>query len=234
MTAPRFTGRGRSATATPVPLVEACCDSVHTARLAQEYGAGRVELCGPGPGGTTPSLGLVARVRDELRIPLHVMIRPHTRDFLYDDDDLDVMRNDLIAMRQLGVDGIVVGPLQVNSTLHTQQLAEFVELARPLKVTFHRAFDQIADQMLALDLMLLLGVDYVLTSGAQRTALEGAPRLSALQHRAGERLTVLAGGGIRADHVRALLTQAPLRELHARGTDPEIIRALVSTLRDAA
>lgn len=229
-----MSGRGGSALATPVPLIEACCDSVMSARLAQEYGAGRVELCGPGPGGTTPSLGLVARVRDELRIPLHVMIRPHTRDFLYDDDDMDVMRNDIITMRQLGVDGIVVGPLQANGTLHTQQLAELVELARPLKVTFHRAFDAVADQMLSLDLLLLLGVDYVLTSGQQRTALEGAARLSALQHRAGDRLTVLGGGGIRGDHVRTLLMQAPLREIHARAVEPEIVRSLVATLRDAA
>jgi copper homeostasis protein len=234
MTTPRFASRGGGALATVVPLVEACCDSVLNARQAQAFGAGRVELCGPGPGGTTPSLGLVARVRDELRIPLHVMIRPHTRDFLYDEDDMDVMRNDIIAMRQLGVDGVVLGPLQANGTLHTQQLAELVELARPLKITFHRAFDAVADQMLSLDLLLLLGVDYVLTSGQQRTAMEGAPRLAALQHRAGDRLTVLGGGGIRADHVRSLLMQAPLREVHARGVEPEIVRDLVASLRDAS
>jgi copper homeostasis protein len=212
------------------PLVEACCDSVHTAREAQAYGAGRVELCGPGPGGTTPSLGLIARTRDELTVPLHVMIRPHTRDFLYDEDDLDVMRNDIIAARQLGVDGIVLGPLQSSGTLHTQQLAELVELARPLKVTFHRAFDQVNDQHTSLDLMLLLGVDYVLTSGAARTALEGAARLQVLQQRAGDRLTILGGGGIRGDHVRDLLAVAPLREVHARGTDPLIVRDLVNAL----
>jgi copper homeostasis protein len=234
MTAPRVSARGGGASSTARPLIEACCDSVLTARLAQQHGAGRVELCGPGPGGTTPSLGLVARTRDELRIPLHVMIRPHTRDFVYNEDDMDVMRNDIIAMRQLGVDGVVVGPLQANNTLNSQQLAELVELARPLKVTFHRAFDSVADQVLSLDLLLLLGVDYVLTSGQQRTALEGASRLAALQHRAGDRLTVMAGGGIRADHVRELLQHAPLREIHARALEPEIISALVSALRGPA
>jgi copper homeostasis protein len=224
-------GRGGSVVATPIPLVEACCDSVRTARLAERYGAGRVELCGPGPGGTTPSLGLMARVRDELRIPMHVMIRPHTRDFVYDEDDLDVMRNDIISARSLGVEGVVLGPLQANGTVNTQQLADVVELARPMTVTFHRAFDVVPDQMLSLDLMLLLGVQYVLTSGQSRTALDGAARLLALQERAGDRLTILAGGGIRGDHVRSLLRQAPLREVHARGVEPEIIRELVTALR---
>jgi copper homeostasis protein len=88
--------------------------------------------------------------------------------------------------------------------------------------------------VLSLDLLLLLGVDYVLTSGQQRTALEGASRLAALQHRAGDRLTVMAGGGIRADHVRELLQHAPLREIHARALEPEIISALVSALRGPA
>lgn len=212
-------------------LVEACCDSVETARAAEQSGAGRVELCGLGDGGTTPSLGMIARCRNELTIPLHVMIRPHTRDFLYNEDDLDVMCNDIITAKSLGVDGIVLGPLQSNGAIHTQQLAELVALARPMKVTFHRAFDRIADQTTALDLLLMLGVDFVLTSGGAPTALAGAARLHQLQARAGDRLTVLAGGGIRSDGVHALLQQSALREIHARGTDPAIIRDLVTALR---
>ncbi len=215
-------------------LVEACCDSVTSARMAQQYGADRVELCGLGDGGTTPSLGVVARVRDELDIALHVMIRPHTRDFLYDDDDLDVMRRDIEVMKQLGVDGVVFGPLTSHHTVHHSQLAELVALSRPLRVTFHRAFDAVHDQVSALDELLRCGVDYVLTSGGARTAYAGAPQLAELQARAGDRLTVLAGGSIRADHVMSLLTRAPLREVHARGVDPEIIRELVSTIRSAA
>lgn len=215
---------------TPLPLVEACCDSVHTARAAQQYGAGRVELCGPGDGGTTPSLGMIARCRDELTIPLHVMIRPHTHSFLYDEDDMDVMCNDIIAAKALGVNGVVFGPLHSDNTIDTRQLAELVALARPLKVTFHRAFDRTPDALEALEQMLMLDVDYILTSGHGRTALDGASRLQALQARAGDELVVLAGGYVRAENVKRLIEQSNVREVHARCTDPTIVRDVVQAL----
>ena len=215
---------------TPLPLVEACCDSVHTARAAQQYGAGRVELCGPGDGGTTPSLGMVARCRDELTIPLHVMIRPHTHSFLYDEDDMDVMCNDIIAAKALGVNGVVFGPLHSDNTIDTRQLAELVALARPMKVTFHRAFDRTPDALEALEQMLMLDVDYILTSGHGRTALDGASRLQALNARAGDQLVVLAGGYVRAENVKRIIEQSNVREVHARATDPTIVRDVVQAL----
>jgi copper homeostasis protein len=215
---------------TPPPLVEACCDSVHTARAAQQYGAGRVELCGPGDGGTTPSLGMIVRCRDELTIPLHVMIRPHTHSFQYDEDDVDVMCNDIVAAKALGVNGIVLGPLHDDLTVDTGRLGEFVALARPMKVTFHRAFDRTPEAHEALEHLLKHGVDYILTSGHARTALDGAPGLQALQARAGDRLVVLAGGYVRAGNVQRLLEQSRVREVHARATDPTIIRDVVQAL----
>jgi copper homeostasis protein len=215
---------------TPLPLVEACCDSVHTARAAQQYGAGRVELCGPGDGGTTPSLGMIARCRDELTIPLHVMIRPHTHSFLYDEDDMDVMCNDIIAAKALGVNGVVFGPLHSDNTIDTRQVAELVTLARPLKVTFHRAFDRTPDALEALDHMLMLDVDYILTSGHGRTALDGVSRLQALQARAANNLVVLAGGHVRAENVKRIIEQSHVREVHARATDPTIVRDVVQAL----
>ena len=208
------------------PLVEACCDSVHTARAAQQFGAGRVELCGPGDGGTTPSLGLIARCRDELTVPLHVMIRPHTHSFLYDEDDMDVMCNDIITAKSLGVNGVVFGPLHGD----IRQVAVLVALARPMKVTFHRAFDRTPDALEALEQLLTLDVDYILTSGHSRTALDGASRLQALQARAGDRLVVLAGGTVRAENVQRLIEQSHVREVHARGTDPTIVRDVVQAL----
>ena len=211
-------------------LVEACCDSVQTARAAEQFGAGRVELCGPGDGGTTPSLGLIVRCRDELTIPLHVMIRPHTNSFLYDEDDVDVMCNDIVAAKSLGVNGVVLGPLHRNNTIDTRQLAEFVALARPMKVTFHRAFDRTPDALEALEQLLMLEVDYILTSGHGRTALDGTVMLQALQARAGHALIVLAGGHVRAENVHRIIEQSAVREVHARGTDPTIVRALVQAL----
>lgn len=212
------------------PLVEACCDSVHTARAAQQYGVGRVELCGPGDGGTTPSLGLIVRCRDELTIPLHVMIRPHTIGFQYDEDDVDVMCNDIVAAKTLGVNGVVLGPLLSDHTVDTGLLAEFVALARPMKVTFHRAFDRTPDAHEALEQMLRHGVDYVLTSGHGRTALDGVSRLQELQARAGDRLVVLAGGHVRAENVKRIIEQSQVREVHARATDPTIVRDVVQAL----
>jgi copper homeostasis protein len=212
------------------PLVEACCDSVHTARAAQQFGAGRVELCGPGDGGTTPSLGLIARCRDELTVPLHVMIRPHTHSFLYDEDDMDVMCSDIVAAKSLGVNGVVFGPLHGDHSIDLRQVAELVALARPMKVTFHRAFDRTPDALEALEQLLTLDVDYILTSGHSRTALDGASRLQALQARAGDRLVVLAGGTVRAENVQRLIEQSHVREVHARGTDPTIVRDVVQAL----
>jgi len=228
--APVGSGMGRGPEATLRVLVEACCDSVHTARAAQAFGAGRVELCGPGDGGTTPSLGLIARCRDELQVPMHVMIRPHVDGFVYSDDDVDIMCNDIVTAKALGADGIVVGPLHSDATIHTQQLAELISLARPMRVVFHRAFDRTVDCAAALDTLVALGVDALLTSGHAETALAGAAMLDTMQQRAGSRLTILAGGGIRGHNVRQLLARARLREVHARSTDPNIVRDVVLAL----
>jgi copper homeostasis protein len=213
-------------------LVEACCDSVYTAVAAQEAGAGRIELCGPGDGGTTPSLGLMARCRDVITVPLHVMIRPHTRDFVYHDDELDVMANDIVTARTLGMDGVVFGPLQRDDAVDTRHLLELTHLARPMAVAFHRAFDRTPDPFAALHALMHAGVTHVLTSGQATTALEGAATLSALRQRAGDRLTILAGGGIRGPHVRELVQRSSVRQVHARGTDPAIIRDVVRSLRE--
>ncbi len=213
-----------------MPLVEACCDSAHTARAAQANGAGRVELCGPGDGGTTPSLGLISRCRDELQIPLHVMIRPHSNGFVYAEDDVDIMCNDIVATRALGVDGIVLGPLHSDHKIDTQLLADFIQLARPMKVTFHRAFDQTPDMFIALETLLSLGVDYVLTSGQSPTAIAGVHHLQAMHERTNGKLTILAGGGVRGHNVRDLIARTGVREVHARGTDPNIVRDVVLAL----
>lgn len=212
-------------------IVEACCDSVYTALAAQEAGAGRVELCGPGDGGTTPSLGLMARCRDVLTIPLHVMIRPHTRDFVYHEDDLDVMANDIVTARTLGMDGVVLGPLQRDDTIHVQQLMMLTQLAQPMTVVFHRAFDRTPDPFAALQTLMLAGVRLVLTSGQAATAIEGAAMLSALRQRGGDRIGILAGGGVRGGNVTELVQRSEVRQVHARGTDPSIIRDVIQSLR---
>lgn len=214
----------------PGLVIEACCDSLATARAAQQHGATRVELCGPGDGGTTPSPGLLARVRDAVTVPLMVMVRPREGGFVYDDDELAVMAADVVAARELGADGVVLGPLRPDGAVDQRALATLVALARPLRVTFHRAFDRTPDPEAALDALLAQGVDGVLTSGHAPTALAGADRLRAWQAHAGDRLEVMAGGGVRAAHARALVHAAGVRAIHARGTDPAIIRDLVAAV----
>ncbi|MBL0937927.1 MAG: copper homeostasis protein CutC [Gemmatimonadaceae bacterium] len=218
-----------------VVLVEACCDSVSTARAAVSFGANRIELCGPGDGGTTPSHGLMASCRAAVAAPIHAMIRPHTRDFIYDAEDVGVMLRDIDVARSLGMDGVVFGPLSVDNTVDRHVLQALVSRAhagdRRLRVAFHRAFDRTPDAIAALDAILEAGVDLILTAGHQRTALEGAAELQQLQRHAGDRLVILAGGTVRGSNVRGIVQNGGVHEVHVRGTDPSFIRDTVTALR---
>ncbi|WP_337171257.1 copper homeostasis protein CutC [Gemmatimonas aurantiaca] len=211
-------------------LVEACCDSVPTAMSAVEYGADRIELCGPGDGGTTPSAGLMTRCRDAVQVPIHVMIRPHTHGFVYDHEDLTVMVRDIEVARALGMEGVVLGPLQVDHRIHREQLRQLVEAAGPMRVAFHRAFDRTPDPIAALHELIDANVQLVLTAGHAPTALEGAAMLRTLRAHAGDRLVILAGGGVRGDNVTSLVERTGLSEVHARSTDPTIVRDVVLAL----
>lgn len=213
-------------------LVEACCDSLATALKAREYGAHRIELCGDGDGGTTPPPALMRACRAALDIPIHVMIRPHTHSFLYSDADIDVMCRSIADAKTMGMDGVVVGPLTAERTVHDAQLAQLVHAAGPMRVAFHRAFDQTVNAIHALDTLLTRGVQYVLTSGQADTALDGAPQLRTWQEYTGSRLTILAGGGVRGPNVRALTQQSRVREVHVRGTNPIFVRDVVVALRE--
>jgi len=211
-------------------LVEACCDSVHTAQAAQDAGAHRIELCGPGDGGSTPSFGLMARCRVAVSLPIHVMIRPHTDGFVYSDEDLDVMCEDIEQARALGMNGVVVGPLHADGRVQEEALARLVTAAYPMRVAFHRAFDRTPHALDALNAIKNAGVDLVLTAGHARTALEGAATLRALREQAGESPIILAGGTVRGSNVVSLVEASGVREVHVRGTNPEFVREVVSTL----
>jgi copper homeostasis protein len=199
-------------------LVEACVDAIDAALEAARGGAGRIELCGELlQGGVTPSAGLIAAVWERIDVPLHVLVRPRTGDFLYTDDELDVMRRDVEQVKTLGVDGIVLGALTADGDVDVARLRSLVELARPMSVTFHRAFDFVRRQDAALDALLELGVDRVLTSGGAPTALEGVASIAELVRRAGHRIIVMAGGSITASNVAEIVAAAGVREVHVRG-----------------
>lgn len=211
----------------PALLVEACVDSLETARAAQEAGAGRLELCGPGDGGLTPSRQLLAAVLAVATVPVHVMVRPREGDFVYSESEFVAMRDSVRAARAAGAHGVVFGALREDSTLDTGRMAELLALARPMRVACHRAFDRTPAPDVALDALLGLGVDLVLTSGHAPTAIEGAATLARHVRRAGKRMVILAGGGVRAANVQALVAASGARELHARATDAAVFAAVV-------
>ncbi len=216
------------------PLVEACCDSIETARAAQSCGAGRIELCGAGEGGTTPSLGMIAHCRELLVVPMAVMIRPRAGDFVYSEEERDVMSADIMTARALGVNTVVLGILRSDGTVDEEAMLPLVASARPMQVTFHRAFDRTPDLHAALESLLRLGIDTVLTSGGQKFALDGVNTLASLRQRAGEQLTVMAGGGVRAHNVREIVSGSGVTAVHARATDPAVFAELTAALGIAA
>jgi copper homeostasis protein len=201
-------------TATPVK-VEICVSDVASAVAAEAGGAHRVELCDNlSVGGTTPSVGAIAICCRTLRIPVHVLIRPRAGDFIYSDLELAVMRHDIESAKVLGAAGVVLGILKPDATIDADRTAELIELARPLAVTFHKAFDEVCRPLGALDGLIELGIDRVLTSGGRATALDGVENLAALVARAAGRLGVMAGGRIDVGSLAQVVRRGKVQEVH--------------------
>jgi len=208
-------------------IVEAYVDRLETATSAAANGAGRLELCGPGEGGLTPSPALLREVLAAVRIPVHVMIRPRTGDFVYTDAEFAEMREGIAMAKGAGAAGVVFGITHADGTLDIARMGELVALARPLRVGIHRAFDRAPDPDVALDQVLALGIDVVLTSGHAESAEQGIPTLARLVTRAAGRTVILAGGGVRAPNVRRIIRETGVHEVHARASDPEVFAAVV-------
>ncbi len=180
-------------------LFEICIDSVDGAVAAQQGGAQRVELCDNlVEGGTTPSIGTIRLARANIAIGLNVIIRPRGGDFCYTPLEFEVMRQDILAAREAGADGVVIGLLQPDGRVDAARTRALVELARPLSVTFHRAIDLCRDPLEALEDLAAIGVDRILTSGCRPTALEGAEVIAGLVRRSNGRVVIMAGGGVTA------------------------------------
>lgn len=202
-------------------LVEACVDSIESALAAEAGGAGRLELCDNlSEGGTTPSAGTIAVCRERVNIPLFVLVRPRGGDFLYCEADIEIMERDITLCRELGVDGVVIGALREDATIDTSAMRRLIDAARPMAVTFHRAFDVCRDPGQALDELIALGVERVLTSGQASTATEGAPMIARLVKRSAGRIGILAGGGVNEENIAALVSNTGVSEVHVRGVSP--------------
>ncbi len=199
-------------------LFEICIDSVEGALAAQEAGGQRVELCANLlEGGTTPTAGAIQLARQKIDIGLNVMIRPRGGDFCYSPVEIEVMKLDIQTAKQLGADGVVIGLLNPDGTIDAGQTRALVELARPLSVTFHRAFDMTRDPFEALETLISLGLDRVLTSGQEQTVLEGVDLITELIRRAGDRIIVMPGGGITPRNIGKIVRQCQPREIHVAG-----------------
>ena len=211
-------------------MVEACVDSIEGALAAERAGAGRVELCGAGVGGTTPSYGLMSRCRERLHIPVHVMIRPREGNFTYNEDEFETMLKDVYAARSARVDGVVFGVLHEDGALDEERMHTLINAARPMRVACHRAFDATPHPASALDALLRLGVDIVLTSGHAATAIDGCAQLKANCERADGKLIVMAGGGVRASNLMDVLRTSGVHEVHIRATDPVVFAEAMQQL----
>lgn len=207
-------------------LIEICAYSLASCQTAQQAGAGRVELCGGlAEGGTTPSAGLIQLVRQHLTIPLYVMIRPRGGDFLYSQTELAVMSADILMAKALGADGIVLGVLQAEGTVDESQTRALIDLAKPLPVTFHRAFDMTRDPQEALEAVIRTGAARILTSGQQQTAQAGLSILRKLTEKAAGRIEIMAGAGVNAQNAKQLI-EAGVDALHLSGSRNEESRMM--------
>src|ERR1700722_11138729 len=190
-------------------ICEICVDSVAGVRAAKEAGAQRVELCADLlEGGITPSLGMIRQAQTVVGVDLNVMIRPRGGDFLFNDDEFASMQADIETAKAEGANGVVIGLLTATGEIDVGRTRELVALARPLSVTFHRAFDVAAEPFRALETLIEPGVDRVLTSGQETTALEGLPLIVELIKRAGHRIVIMPGCGITARNVERIIAAA--------------------------
>lgn len=198
--------------------LELCVDSVESAMIAQSAGAYRVELCDNLiEGGTTPSYGSISSARHNLDIDLHVLIRPRGGDFLYSDLELDIMRRDIDICGECGVNGIVTGVLCSGGTVDIERTSRLIELAHPMTVTFHRAFDMCADPLQSLEDVIATGAKRLLTSGQANRVKDGIKLISQLVSQAGDRIIIMPGGGIDDTNIIAILFKTNVKEIHLTG-----------------
>jgi copper homeostasis protein len=194
---------------------EICIDSVEGAIAAGEAGADRVELCANLlEGGTTPSLGLMEITIARAKLPVQVMIRPRGGDFLYSEIEIEMMLHDIAAAKAARAGGVVFGCLTADGQVDRALTQRLVAAARPLTVTFHRAFDVARDPLEALQTLIGLGIDRLLTSGQAPNALEGAPLIRRLIELAAGRVVVMPGGGITARNVARIVKDTGAGEIH--------------------
>jgi copper homeostasis protein len=195
--------------------LEICSFDLESALLAQEAGAHRIELCaGPAEGGITPGPGVIQAARKRIHIDLYPIIRPRGGDFLYSEEEYDIMVKEVVYCKQVGCNGVVIGILNADGTIDKRRAARLVELAYPLGVTFHRAFDWAVNPFEAMEDIISIGCERILTSGQRPTAVEGAVLINDLVRQADDRIIIMPGSGVRSDNILQLKEKTDASEFH--------------------
>ena len=198
-------------------IKEACVESLIDAIEAEKRGADRIELCDNlSQGGTTPSYGTIKLALSILKIPVFPIIRPRGGDFYYTPAEIEVIKEDIKICKSLGVKGVVLGILTADKKIDFKTLAEFMELAKPMEVTFHKAIDELEDPTLVIDELINLGVKRILSSGTKPTALEGKDILNKMIEKAGDRLTIVVAGKVTKEILPEVSSLIPAKEYHGK------------------
>lgn len=203
--------------------------------LAESTGAFRIELCdNPGEGGTTASYGMIKKAREKTNLKLYPIIRPRGGDFLYSAEEFEIMKRDVLLCKELGCDGVVIGLLKADGSIDKIRTSQLVEAAYPLGVTFHRAFDRVANPFEALEDVIVTGCERILTSGLKPTAPEGAETIAALVRQSNDRIIIMPGSGVRADNITELARQTQATEFHssARAHIPSAMEYINATMNE--
>ena len=196
--------------------LEICCYSLGSAIIAEQAGADKIELCDNySEGGTTPSYATIKKTVKNLAIPVNIIVRPRGGDFLYSEAEYEIIKEDVKIINKLNANGIVIGFLKPNGEINIERTQEIIGLAKPMEVTFHRAFDMCHNPILAMEQLIKLGVTRILTSGARNKAMEGIELITNLVKKSENRIIIMPGSGINETNIEQLALQTGASEFHS-------------------
>ena len=218
-------------------IIEIATSDFTTTKSAVEGGADRIELCANlAEGGTTPSFGTIKQCRESFEVSLFPIIRPRGGDFLYTKDEYEIMLHDVKLCKQLGCDGVVIGLLNMDGTIDIVRTAQLIEAAYPLGVTLHRAFDRCKDPFAALEQLIQIGCERILTSGQQPSVVDGVDLVAELNKVADERIMIMPGSGVRKENIKMLAEKTGCVEFHSslRGKERSKMEFVHPAFKDSA
>ncbi len=217
-------------------IIEIATSDFATTQSAVEGGADRIELCANlAEGGTTPSYGTIKHCREAFAVSLYPIIRPRGGDFLYTKNEFEIMMQDVKLCKQLGCDGIVIGLLNMDGTIDIVRTAQLIEAAYPLGVTFHRAFDRCKEPFVALEELIEIGCERILTSGQQPTVNDGMELIAMLNKAADDRIIIMPGSGVRKENIKILAEKTGCTEFHSslRGKEKSKMAFMQEAFKDS-